>query len=93
MTHIIFFPKGHFKKEKQRPLTALMIETLLIACRKQHKGIPFGPQDIKGSIIALINRGLVTNHTINIKGKLKETWYVTSQAINMLSAVGIKVLC
>lgn len=93
MTHLLFFPKGHFKQDRQRPLTPLMIKTLVLACDKQHRGIPFGPQDIKGSIMTLINRGLVTNHQVIKKGKIHETWLVTQLAIDMLSAAGIKVLC
>ncbi|MDB5223134.1 MAG: hypothetical protein JWN83_1801 [Chitinophagaceae bacterium] len=70
-----------------------MIRTLMVACDKQHKGILFGPQDVKGSVITLINRGLIANHTFNQKGKTHTTWYVTQQAINMLANVGVKVLC
>ena len=93
MTNLLFFPKGHFNKEKQRPLTPSMIKTLILACDKQHKGISFGPQDIKGSMMTLISRGLVTNQQVNKNGEIHETWLVTPQAINLLLAAGIKVLC
>lgn len=90
---LLSFPKNHFKKSRQRPLTPLMIKTLLAACEKQNKSISFGPQDIKGSAMTLINRGLIASHIINRKGKSQETWYVTQQAINMLLEMGIKVSC
>ena len=89
---LLFFPKDHFKKTTQRPLSPLMIQTLQIACDKQNKGILFGPQDVKGSVITLINRGLIASHTIERKGKSLRAWYVTQQAINMLADVGVKIL-
>lgn len=70
-----------------------MIETLLTACDKQHKGILFGPQDIKGSMIALINRGLIANHLLLKKGKNISAWYVTEEAIELLKVAGINILC
>ena len=93
MKILLSFPKGHFKKSQQRPLTPLMIRTLLVACEKQNKKILFGPQDIKGSAMTLINRGLIATHSVTCQGKTHETWYVTPQAISMLAAIGLKVLC
>ncbi|HUS01238.1 MAG TPA: hypothetical protein VMY77_05905, partial [Chitinophagaceae bacterium] len=68
MDQLLSFPKNHFKKSRQRPLTPLMIKTLLTACDKQSKGISFGPQDIKGSAMTLINRGLLASHVVTKKG-------------------------
>lgn len=93
LNQLLSFPKNHFTSEAQRPLTKLMIQTLKIACDKQSKGILFGPQDVKGSVIALINRGLIASHTVERRGKSKETWYVTPQAIRMLADADIKVVC
>jgi len=90
---LLSFPKDHFKKSQQRPLTPLMIRTLLVACDKQNKEISFGPQDIKGSVMTLISRGLIASHSVTRQGKTHETWYVTPQAISMLTAIGLKVLC
>ncbi len=70
-----------------------MIRTLKIALDKQSKGILFGPQDVKGSVIVLINRGLIASHTVERRGKSREAWYVTPQAIKMLADVVIKPLC
>jgi hypothetical protein len=89
LTKILSFPKGHFIRNRQRPLTPLMIHTLKIACDKQYKGVLFGPRDIKGSVITLINRGLIACHTTVDKDGHQLTWYVTQQAINMLEEVGI----
>lgn len=91
MAKILSFPKGHFIKNRQRPLTPLMIDTLKIACYKQYRGVSFGPRDIKGSVITLINRGLIATHTVNQRGDYQLTWYVTQQAINMLEEVGVKI--
>jgi hypothetical protein len=88
---ILSFPKGYFKRNRQRPLTPLMIRTLKIACDKQCKGVLFGPQDIKGSVTTLINRGLIACHSTVDKNGYQFTWYVTQQAINMLEEVGVKI--
>jgi len=69
-----------------------MILTLKSACDKQSKGILFGPQDIKGSVTSLINRGLIARHIVVLKGKRQAGWYVTQQAVTMLAEVGIKTL-
>jgi len=70
-----------------------MILTLKLACEKQSKGILFGPKDIKGSIITLINRGLVAGKTLEHKGKKYNSWYVTPLAMDMLEDIRIKALC
>ncbi len=87
MNQLLFFPKDHFNNETQRPLSELMIRTLKVALDKQSKGILFGPQDVKGSVIALINRGLIASRTVERRGKSREAWYVTPQAIRMLADV------
>jgi hypothetical protein len=68
-----------------------MIQTLQRACNKQYMGVSFGPRDIKGSVISLINRGLIASHVVHQKGDYLLTWYVTPQAISMLEEVGVKV--
>ena len=93
MEHLLSFPKNYFHKTVQRPLSPAMIRTLKIACNKQKDGILFGPQDIKGSAVTLIRRGLIASHTIERNGKKEFTWYVTERAINMLSDIGIRILC
>ncbi len=93
MKRLLSFPKEHFVNNSQRPLTHLMIQTLKLACEKQHQGILFGPQDVKGSVIALINRGLIAGHIIEHKGKRYNSWYVTPLAMDMLENIGIKIIC
>ncbi|HUS02596.1 MAG TPA: hypothetical protein VMY77_12750 [Chitinophagaceae bacterium] len=93
MEHLLSFPKNYFQKNIQRPLSPAMIKTLMLACNKQKDGIFFGPQDIKGSAVTLIRRGLIASHTIERNGKTGLTWFVTERAINMLSDIGIKILC
>ena len=69
-----------------------MIKTLKDACDKQSRGIFFGPQDVKGSCVTLINRGLIASHTVERRGKSRNAWYVTSLAIAMLADADIKLL-
>ncbi len=70
-----------------------MIQTLKDACDKQSKGVFFGPQDLKGSCITLISRGLIASHTVERRGKSRDAWYVTPLAIAMLADAEIKLLC
>jgi len=70
-----------------------MIQILRAACEKQSKGILFDPQDIKGSVISLTIQGLIASHTIKQRGKTRETWYVTPQAIKMLADPDVQLLC
>jgi hypothetical protein len=93
LEYFLSFPKNYFQKNTERPLTPAMIRTLKLACDKQKNGILFGPQDIKGSSITLIRRGLIASHNIKHDGNIKQTWFVTKHAINMLTDIGIKILC
>ena len=92
MTKIIPLFDGYFEKKKQRPLTSLMVISLIAACEKQRSGIPFGPSDIKGSFTALITRGLIVRkkETTSMDAL---TWHITVEAIDMLKAMGIKIEC
>ena len=74
-------------------LTPLMVDTLLQACDKQCRHIPFGPGDIKGSVIALINRGLIVQKKSTGLGPGESTWQVTKEAVQMLETIGILVKC
>jgi len=49
---IVPFPDGHFEGNKQRPLTKLMIASLLIPCAKQKDKVPFNCKDAQGSFAA-----------------------------------------
>jgi hypothetical protein len=91
-TKIISFPRGHFQRKKQPPLSSLMIDALLRACKKQKEGTPFGPTDIKGSFTSLITRGLIVSKEITIN-EHTASWQVTTEAIAMLKAKGIEVPC
>ena len=92
MNFIVSLPEDYFLKNKQRPLTALMIQSLQAACDKQHKGIAFGPRDVKRSLV-LINRGLIDSHVVTHAGKKRTGWFVTPKAIRMLDDAGVKYHC
>ena len=86
---VIHLPYGYFIRNKQLNLTPLMIDTLLAACEKQKKKIPFGPADIKRSFVALVSRGLITREEVDKESQ----WQVTKLAISMLKNLGIIVAC
>ncbi len=90
---VLFFEEGYFKSNRSLPLTPLMIIALKKACERQHKGIAFGPNDIKGSFTALITRGLIIRKEILINNHIELAWQVSAQAIQMLRLKGIKILC
>lgn len=84
---------GQFQRNKQRPLSRLMIIALIEACEKQRKGHLFVPKDLKNSFTALIKRGLTTTKEIIIDEKADTSWQVTTEAIDILTAIGIEVSC
>ncbi len=91
MALILSFPDQYFIKDTQRPLTKLMIKTLQLACNMQKSNVLFGPKDIKGSVIPLIKRGLISSHLIQQNGKSQLTWFVTQQAIDMIKDIDPKI--
>jgi hypothetical protein len=93
MAKIIFFNTGHLQKENRNRLTPRMITTLLAACKKQNKGIPFGPNDVKGSFITLIARGLIINKGLTTNYPNDSSWQVTPEAMAILKLMGIEVVC
>ena len=90
---IIPFPAEHVQRKKQRPLSKLMIANLLAAYALERQGLFFGPRDIKGSSTSLINRGLIIRKEISVNGKPEAIWHVSYEAIEMLKALGIDVIC
>ena len=86
---IIHLPYGYFIRNKQLNLTPLMIDTLLAACEKQKKRVPFGPADIKRSFVALVSRGLIIREEVNKEFQ----WQVSTLAISMLKNLGVIVAC
>ena len=90
---IIPFPAEHVQRKKQRPLSKLMITNLLAAYALERQGLFFGPQDIKGSSTSLINRGLIVRKEISVNGTPEAIWHVSYEAIEMLKALGIDVIC
>ena len=68
-----------------------MISKLLAAYAKERAGLFFGPQDIKGSLTSLINRGLIIRIEITDKGQTESIWHVSYEAIAMLKDLGIEV--
>ena len=81
---------GNFEKDKC-PLTPKMIDALLEAIEKQKKKIPFGPSNIKGSLGALISKGLIIRVKITIEGQSESQWQVADEAITLLKELGINV--
>lgn len=90
---IIPFPEEHVQRKKQRPLSKLMITNLLTAYALERQGLFFGPQEIKGSMTSLINRGLIVRKEISVNGKSEAIWHVSYEAVEMLKALGIDVIC
>ena len=77
---------------KGAPLTLRMIATLVQACNKQKAKIAFGPSDLKGACIALINRGLIVRKNVAvIDGYNNDQWQVSDEAISLLKSIGIEV--
>lgn len=93
MGKIIYFTGSHFQKRKKTSLSPQMITTLLAACKKQEQGIPFGPNNIKGSFMALINRGLLIKKDVMPNYITEPSWEVTSKALGILKLMGIEDGC
>ena len=93
MTKVISFSDDKFEQHKQTRLSVLMVETLLAACKKQHRGIPFGPADTKGSFISLIARGLIIRKEITKNKNSELVWQVSAEAIEILKSMGIETVC
>jgi len=93
MTKVISFSEDEFPQHKQSPLSPSMVQTLLAACKKQHKDIPYGPADIKGSFIALVTRGLIIRKQITKNDRSELSWQVTSEAIQLLKNMGFEISC
>jgi hypothetical protein len=85
---LISFPDSHFLRKKQRPLSQLMIASLLILCSKQKNCIRFDSRDIKSSFTTLINRGFIVSKEITQDGEKELIWEVTEEAIQMLQKTG-----
>ena len=91
ISKVITFSDKHFETNKRAPLSSLMIFTLLAACAKQKKHIPFGPGDTKGSFIPLITRGLIIRKEVTTNHHTELLWQVTPEAITLLRDMGIDV--
>ncbi|MEO6637481.1 MAG: hypothetical protein ABIN25_04350 [Ginsengibacter sp.] len=79
-------------KRKTPELSRLMIVSLIEACVKQSRGIPFGPVDIKGgSFGSLITRGFVDYSEVNIKNHIKSLWQVTPEGFEALKQLGVNL--
>ena len=62
----------------------------MAAIEKQKKNVPFGPNNIRGSITTLITRGLIVRKKIILMGHAESQWQVTEEAMGMLKNLGIK---
>lgn len=80
-TKVIPFSEGYFKRRKYLPLTSKMIVSLLAAIDLQDKNTTFGPTSIQGSLVTLIERGLIVIKKITFRGHEKYQWQVTQEAI------------
>ena len=89
-TKVIPFSRGHFDRKKYVPLTSKMIVSLLAAVEKQKQKIPFGPNDISGSLTTLITRGLIERKKIELFGLWDAQWQVTKEALRLLNNLGFK---
>jgi hypothetical protein len=90
---LIPFPAEHIKRKRQGPLSKLMVAKLVAAYALEAQGLFFGPQDIKGSLTSLINRGLIVRIKIPVKDQTESIWHISYEAIEMLKALGIDVIC
>ena len=90
---IIPFPAERIKRKRQRPLSKLMIAKLVAAYALEKQVLFFGPQDIKGSLTSLINRGLIERIEITVNDKTESIWHVSYEAIEMLKGLGIDAIC
>lgn len=91
VSKVIIFSDEHFETNKRAPLSSLMVVTLLAACAKQKRHIPFGPGDTKGSFIPLITRGLIIRKAVTTNDHTELLWQVTPEAITLLKDMGIDV--
>lgn len=88
---VIPLGEGYFNKPVKRPLTKLMIATLVDACKKQRKGIPFGQADIDGPFSSLVARNLIKYRNNSVVNGTQPTWFVTDEAFAILHSLGIKI--
>jgi len=93
MTKVISINRFAVIKKKNLPLSNIMIKTLVSACSKQSKKEAFGPKDIKGSFLPLINRGFINTEEKNVNGKTVITWHVTQSGVDALKNLDIKISC
>jgi hypothetical protein len=93
MTKVISIDSVAIIEKKKLPLSNIMIKTLVSACHKQSKKEAFGPKDVKGSFIPLINRGFLNTEKKIVNGKTVITWHVTKSAIETLKNLGISIDC
>jgi len=93
MTKVISIDALAVMKKKNSPLSNIMVKTLVSACDKQSKKEAFGPKDIKGSFLPLINRGLLNTEEKTVNGKTVITWHVTTSAVEILRNLGIDITC
>ncbi len=77
-------------RKKTEILSRLMIVSLIEACVRQKRGIPFGPADIKGgSFGSLIARGFVSFEEVNQKNHTQWLWQVSPQGFGILRQLGV----
>lgn len=85
---VIRLPGSYFDTKNQRPLTKMMMATLLHACIKQRYSLSFGQAELGGSFSALVARGLLKHKKNN---HFHATWFVTDEAFEILHNLGVVI--
>jgi len=88
---IISFQDSYSGRNKQRPLSRLMISSLQLMCAKQKDHIPLNFEDGQGSFTTLVTRGLIISKDTIANGRKDTIRVVTEEAIGMLKRLGITV--
>lgn len=86
-------PIDSIKKRKESPLTPLMIETLTLAFKKQHRNETIGQVELNGSFTVLVKRGMIDCKQFVLAGKHEVLWYVTKRGIQALREIDINLAC
>ena len=88
---IIALPASNItRKIKGKRISVKMINALAKAYVRQLAGIAFGQEDVKGSFIYLIKRGLIAAKQNKLTASTT-VWEVTKEGISMLENSGVKV--
>ncbi len=81
MIKIVTLSSWHYYKEEELPPTKKMLSTLkkFYQYEMHQPHLPYGPRDVKGSFIGLLNRGLIDVKHTSENGFKIVRWYITSK--------------